>query len=168
MNVSISAWVERIVRIGSGPLVALTGWSLASFLRTEVDDVAARFSGIAHIVAGALFGTAALAGGPGLAESMRVWALSGAVWLCVGVIALGAVALRHPLFGRTFGLIGVVGGFSTMVWTGYSLPATGGVQALLHPLTLLGVWYIAMLAQTAGAVRRIRRGYAGWPEPALV
>lgn len=139
-------WTGRV----AGPLLALAGWSMAGFLGAASDGVAARLTGVAHIVAGAALASGTVPGSP-----------EGTAALGVATFVLGAACLRHPLFGPAWGGSGMV--------VGIALAALGpaGVPSWILVSTWLA-WNVAAGERTAGAVRRLRRGYAGWPEPALV
>lgn len=137
--------------LAAGPLLALAGWSFGRFLESGSDSVAARLTGPAHLVAGA-----ALAAGGSLASA------GVAVAIGVAALVLAATLLAHPLFGRAWAAGALAVGVLLVASAGGAfLPWWVGVLAWLAGSAALGV-------RTAGAVKRLSRGYAPWPEPALV
>lgn len=162
---SLPGAVERILSIAVGPLLVLAGWSLSEFVRAGSDGIAVRFSAIAMVVSGATLGLTQFVESVPLVQAMEVgWSL----WLSFGAIALGLAVLKHPLFGTAFGWIGVGLGVVSIGWIGAGLPASLASSGWFHPLLALAVWYGGGILRTGRAVRRMSRGYAGWPEPALV
>lgn len=188
------AGASRVLFFAVGPLIALAACALGGFLRAGADSVALRLAVVSHVVGGAMVSAMAtvqalhwtvtdaqLAGA--VSEAAResigqiAWSVNNVqagldvawdVWMAVGAALLGLALLSHPLFGRAFGIAGIGVAAAVLGLNLLTFPTAPAEAGLVDLGPLLAAWYAAVLVQVTRAVVRLSRGYAGWPEPALV
>lgn len=183
---------ERLVAFAAGPLVALAAVALGRFLAAGRDGVALRLAVVAGVVGGALLGAAAVLHRLHWARFDARWAeaesdfemnalreaawgldeivggsldLAGALWLGLAAVLLAVALVRHPLFGATYGVAAAALGTAALVLELSAFPY--GAVAPFESLLAVGALAAVVWVRVAVAVRRLWRGYAGWPEPAF-
>lgn len=186
--------VARILFFLFGPFLALATYALGSFLAAGRDSVVLRMSIVLHVVAAAFVGAMAIvqnlhftvmagrldAAETGLEREIVdevLWGVNNVqaaldvawdVWITLAIVLLAAALLRHPLFHPAYAWVGAAVATATLALNLATYPTAPAEAGLVDLGPLVGLWYAAVLVQVVRAVVRMSRGYAGWPEPALV
>ncbi len=70
------------------------------------------------------------------------------VYIGLGTVLFGVSMLRHPRFGRPFGISGIILGLGLLVLNLYTFPAPPANAGLMDLGPFIGFWYLAVSVQT--------------------
>lgn len=159
-----------------GPALAFASVGLYRIVALHRDSVAAQIAAISNVVAGGIVTCMLVVQmqirftredlGPEVAESLEttidwLWQVvlgldvSFDVFVGIGTVLFGLTMLRHPLYGRVVGAVGVaIGSILVLGFTLYAFPALPVEIGLVDPGPIAGAWYLAVVLVTIARGRR--------------
>jgi hypothetical protein len=152
-----------------GPLLMLASLGLYFFLKAHRKTVAGQLAIISNIIASAMVSLMLIvqlsvnlsmsqlmgSSGGGISEATKKWVwqvvdkvqlgmdVSWDVFIAIGTILFGVTMMRHPRFGKIFGLFGFLIGHLLLVFNLSTFPAPPGDAGLIDLGPVVGLWYLA-------------------------
>jgi hypothetical protein len=152
-----------------GPALGVASFGLRRFLDCERPLVSSFLAPPLNALAGALFTAMVLVqltvvssapGGKPSPETKAVWLGLDVAWdayLGLGTLCFGLAMLRHPRFGRAFGLSGVAIATALLAvnfWTSPSPPVNAG---LVDVGPAVGLWYLLVFGRMWASLSWVQR-----------
>lgn len=151
-----------------GPALGVASFGLSRLLNLKEPLVTSSLGAMLNALAGALFSAMGLVqlavvysipdGKPPL-EVKAIWQGLDVAWdgyIGLGTICFGMAMLRHPRFGRVFGVSGIVIGAGLLalnLWTFPSPPVNAGLVDLGPAI---GLWYFVVMIRMASSFSWVR------------
>jgi hypothetical protein len=152
-----------------GPLLMLASLGLYYFLSAHRKTVTGQLAVISNIIASAMVSLMLIvqlsvnlsmdglmdSAGEGIPEATKKWIwqvidkiqlgmdVSWDIFIAIGTILFGVAMMKHPRFGKIFGLIGFFIGHFLLVFNLSSFPTPPGDAGLIDLGPAVGLWYLA-------------------------
>jgi hypothetical protein len=152
-----------------GPLLMLASLGLYFFLRAHRKTVFVQLAVLSNIVASAMFTLMVIvqlsvnlsmdrlmdSAGEGISEATQKWVwqvvdkiqlgmdVSWDIFIAIGTILFAVTVMKHPRFGKIFGLIGFFIGHFLLVFNLATFPTPPGEAGLIDLGPAAGLWYFA-------------------------
>jgi len=152
-----------------GPLLMLASLGLYYFLKAHRKTVTGQLAVLSNIIASAMVSlmlivqlsvNLSMAGlmdsaGEGVSEATRKWIwqvidkvqlgmdVSWDIFIAIGTILFGVAMMKHPRFGKIFGLIGFLIGHFLLIFNLSTFPTPPGDAGLIDLGPAVGLWYLA-------------------------
>ncbi len=152
-----------------GPLLMLASLGLYYFLKAHRKTVTGQLAIISNIIASAMVSLMLIvqlsvnlsmdqlmdSAGEGISEATQKWVwqvvdkvqlgmdVSWDIFIAIGTILFGVTMMKHPRFGKIFGLIGFLIGHLLLVFNLSAFPTPPGDAGLIDLGPVVGLWYLA-------------------------
>ena len=152
-----------------GPLLMLASLGLYFFLKAHRKTVTGQLAVLSNIIASAMVSlmlivqlsvNLSMAGlmdsaGEGISEATKKWIwqvidkvqlgmdVSWDIFIAIGTILFGVTMMKHPRFGKIFGLIGFLIGHFLLIFNLSTFPTPPGDAGLIDLGPAVGLWYFA-------------------------
>ena len=152
-----------------GPLLMLASLGLYFFLKAHRKTVTGQLAVLSNIIASAMVSlmlivqlsvNLSMAGlmdsaGEGISEATKKWIwqvidkvqlgmdVSWDIFIAIGTILFGVTMMKHPRFGKIFGLIGFLIGHFLLIFNLSTFPTPPGDAGLIDLGPAVGLWYLA-------------------------
>ena len=152
-----------------GPLLMLASLGLYYFLNAHRKTVTGQLAIISNIIASAMVSLMLIvqlsvnlsmdqlmgSAGEGISETTQKWVwqavdkvqlgmdVSWDIFIAIGTILFGVTMMKHPRFGKIFGLIGFLIGHLLLVFNLSTFPTPPGDAGLIDLGPVVGLWYLA-------------------------
>jgi uncharacterized membrane protein len=156
-----------------GPLLMLASLGLYYFLKAHRETVTGQLAIISNIIASVLVTLMLIVQlsinlsvdklmasvGSDISEQTMKWIwqvvdkmqlgmdVSWDIYISIGTILFGVTMMKHPRFGKIFGLLGFLIGHFLLVFNIATFPTPPGDAGLIDLGPLLGLWYLAATVQ---------------------
>lgn len=142
-----------------GPALGIASFGLQRILDLDAARASSRLATVLNALAGALLSAMLLvqlavgesAGGEKLSKQVvAVWLGLDVAWdayIGLGTICFSLAMLRHPRFGRAFGVPGLTIAVALLALNLYSFPAPPGEAGLVDLGPAVGLWYLVVTLQ---------------------
>jgi hypothetical protein len=150
-----------------GPLLMLASLGLYFFLKAYRKTITGQLAVLSNIVASAIFSLMVIvqlsvnlsmdglmdSAGEGISEATQNWVwqvvdkiqlgmdVSWDVFIAIGTILFAATMMRHPRFGKIFGLLGFLIGHFLLIFNLASFPTPPADAGLIDLGPVAGLWY---------------------------
>ena len=151
-----------------GPLLLVASLGLYFFLKAHRKTVTGQLAVISNIIASAMVSlmlivqlsvNLSMAGlmdsaGEGISEATKKWIwqvvdkvqlgmdVSWDIFIAIGTILFGVTMMKHPRFGKIFGLLGFLIGHFLLVFNLSTFPTPPGDAGLIDLGPVVGLWYL--------------------------
>jgi hypothetical protein len=151
-----------------GPLLMAASLGLYFFLKAHRKTVSGQLAVLSNIIAASMVSLMLIvqlsvnlsvpglmeSGGEGISEATKKWILqvvdkvqlgmdvSWDIFIAIGTILFGAAAMKHPRFGKIFGLCGFLIGHFLLVFNLATFPTPPGEAGLIDLGPAVGLWYL--------------------------
>jgi len=152
-----------------GPLLSVASLGLYYFLKAHRKTVTGQLAVISNIIASAMVSLMLIvqlsvnlsmeklmaSAGEGISEATKKWIwqvvdkvqlgmdVSWDIYIAIGTILFGVTMMKHPRFGKIFGLIGFLIGHFLLVFNLSTFPNSPGDAGLFDLGPVVGLWYLA-------------------------
>ena len=152
-----------------GPLLMLASLGLYYFLKAHRQTVTGQLAVLSNIIASVLVSLMLIvqlsvnlsmdglmdSAGEAVSDAAKKWIwqvvdkvqlgmdVSWDVFIAIGTILFGVTMMRHPRFGKIFGLLGFLIGHFLLIFNLSTFPAPPGDAGLIDLGPVLGLWYLA-------------------------
>ncbi|UCE39881.1 MAG: hypothetical protein JSV17_10365 [Candidatus Aminicenantes bacterium] len=156
-----------------GPLLMLASLGLYYFLKAHRKTVTGQLAVISNIVASVLVTLMLIvqlsvnlsisglmdSAGEGISEATKKWIwqvvdkvqlgmdVSWDIFIAIGTILFGVTMMKHPRFGKIFGLLGFLIGHFLLVFNLSTFPTPPGDAGLIDLGPFAGIWYLLVTVQ---------------------
>jgi hypothetical protein len=156
-----------------GPLLMLASLGLYYFLKAHRETVTGQLAIMSNIIASVLVTLMLIVQlsvnlsvdkliasvGSDISEQIMKWIwrvvdkmqlgmdVSWDIYISIGTILFGVTMMKHPRFGKIFGLLGFLIGHFLLVFNIATFPTPPGDAGLIDLGPLLGLWYLAATVQ---------------------
>jgi hypothetical protein len=150
-----------------GPLLMLASLGLYFFLKAHRKTITGQLAVLSNIIASAMFTLMVIvqlsvnlsmeglmdSAGEGISESTQKWVwqvvdkiqlgmdVSWDIFIAIGTILFAATVMKHPKFGKIFGLIGFLIGHFLLIFNLSTFPTPPGDAGLIDLGPAAGLWY---------------------------
>ena len=154
-----------------GPLLLVASLGLYFFLKAYRKTITGQLAVISNIIASVqvtlmlivqLSVNLSMAGlidsaGEGISEATKKWIwqvvdkvqlgmdVSWDIFIAIGTILFGVTMMKHPRFGKIFGLLGFLIGHFLLVFNLSTFPTPPGDAGLIDLGPIVGLWFVAAL-----------------------
>jgi len=154
-----------------GPLLLVASLGLYFFLKAYRKTITGQLAVISNIIASVqvtlmlivqLSVNLSMAGlidsaGEGISEATKKWIwqvvdkvqlgmdVSWDIFIAIGTILFGVTMMKHPRFGKIFGLLGFLIGHFLLVFNLSTFPTPPGDAGLIDLGPIVGLWYLAAM-----------------------
>jgi hypothetical protein len=151
-----------------GPLLMTASLGLYYFIKAHRKSVTLQLAVLSNIIAAAMASLMLIvqlsvnlsmeglmeSAGEGITEAAQKWIwqvvdkvqlgmdVTWDIFFSIGTILFGAAMMRHPRFGKIFGLTGLLIGHFLLVFNLSSFPAPPGDAGLIDFGPIAGIWYL--------------------------
>lgn len=152
-----------------GPLLSVASLGLFYFLRAHRKTVTGHLAVISNIIASAMVSLMLIvqlsvnlsmdklmdSAGEGISDATMMWIwqavykvqlgidVSWDIYIAIGTILFGVTMMKHPRFGKIFGLLGFLIGHLLLVFNLSTFPNPPGDAGLIDLGPAVGLWYLA-------------------------
>ena len=156
-----------------GPLLMLASLGLYYFLKAYRETATVQLAVISNVIAGVLVTLMLIvqlsvnlsmdglmdSAGEGISGATKDWIwkvvdrvqlgmdVSWDIFIAIGTILFGVAMMKHPRFGKIFGMIGFLIGHFLLVFNLATFPSPPGDAGLIDLGPVLGLWYLAATVQ---------------------
>lgn len=151
-----------------GPLFLVASLGLYFFLKAHRKTVTGQLAVISNIIASAMVSLMLIvqlsvnlsmdklmdSAGEGISEATKKWIwqvvdkvqlgmdVSWDIFIAIGTILFGVTMMKHPRFGKIFGLLGFLIGHFLLVFNLSTFPTPPGDAGLIDLGPVVGLWYL--------------------------
>jgi hypothetical protein len=134
-----------------GPLLGLGSYGLLRLIEMEAPSTPARIAAASNAIAGALFtamlSVQAAAGNDHGRDALKVWLGLDVAWdiyIALGTALFGVAMLRHPRFGRAYGVTGLAIAALLFGFNLTTFPTPPANAGLIDVGPFVGLWYLVI------------------------
>jgi len=151
-----------------GPLFMVASLGLYYFLKAHRKTVTGQLAVLSNIIAGTMVSLMLIvqlsvnlsmdglmnSAGDGISEATKKWIwqvidriqlgmdVSWDIFIAIGTILFGVTMIKHPRFGKIFGLLGFLIGHFLLIFNLATFPMPPGDAGLIDLGPVMGIWYL--------------------------